>query len=114
MNNKANSSRDTSIDTVGGLMVVYMIFGHIWSNCEMEDTLFRNALTSLLNCFMPWFFFKAGMFFRPMKTLDLLKKDFRRLVIPFCVFTFVGIIVGLAFSSRTGWGGTFMYQWLNY
>lgn len=108
MSNQDKKQRETSLDAVGGIMILYMIFGHIWTKCGMNDNHFRTALALFLNCFMPWFFFKAGMFFRPMKTLDLLKKDFRRLVIPFCVFTFVGIIVGLAFSSRTVWGGVLL------
>lgn len=94
--------RDASLDAVGGMMIIYMIFGHIWTNSGLNDNHFRTALGFFLNCFMPWFFYKGGMFFRPILIRDLIRKDFRRLFIPFSVFSCFGIIVNFLCC---GWGG---------
>ena len=52
---------DYSVDAVCGLMIIYMIYGHIcaWSGVQQIE-----LFPCLLFYFMPWFFFKSGMFFR--------------------------------------------------
>lgn len=56
------SKRDNSLDAACGLMIIYMIYGHIclWSGVTQVEIFPR-----LLFFFMPWFFFKSGMFFKP-------------------------------------------------
>ena len=84
------SNRDYSLDAVCGLMIIYMIYGHIclWSGVEQIELFPR-----LLFYFMPWFFFKSGMFFRE-KTL---KKEFvngvKKLIVPYIVFSIIGQLV---------------------
>ena len=87
---KKGAIRNVSLDSVCGLMTGYMIFGHIWSLCGMSSTEFTDAIGSVLSFFMPWFFFKSGLFFRPCNFTSLIKKDFRRLLIPFVVFSTIG------------------------
>lgn len=42
---------------------------------------------------MPWFFFKAGVFFKQRPIKYELNKNFRRLIIPFIVFSIIGTIL---------------------
>lgn len=85
-----NLERDYSLDAACGLMIIYMIYGHIcaWSGVQQIELFPR-----LLFYFMPWFFFKSGMFFRE-KTL---KKEFvngvKKLIVPYIVFSIIGQLV---------------------
>lgn len=62
----ATSSRRADLDTVGGICIVYMIIGHV---CGTDMREHIEWLTRVFFFFMAWFFFKAGMFHRPDKTL---------------------------------------------
>lgn len=50
---------------------------------------------------MPWFFFKAGMFFKKESVSKVVKKSFKRLLIPFIVFTIIGELTKLAVDIYT-------------
>ncbi len=50
---------------------------------------------------MPWFFFKAGMFFKKEPLGKVIKKSYQRLIIPFIVFTIVGELLKLAINIYT-------------
>ena len=56
--------RDTSLDNVCAIMIIYMIYGHVCLWCGVKQ---NEILTRCLYFFMPWFFFKSGMFFRTGK-----------------------------------------------
>lgn len=84
--------RDNSIDTVGGLMVLYMIFGHCY-NLDLTDWNFRYFLALTFYCFMPWFFFKSGMYHRDGLTVnETWKKTFPKLCRPYVAFSIIGFI----------------------
>lgn len=80
--------RDISLDWIGGLLVLHMILGHIsqWARVDyvLEDILFF---------FMPWFFFKAGMFHRVKKEKAVVRDSVRRLLVPFIIFSALGEVV---------------------
>lgn len=77
--------RDISLDWICGLLVVHMILLHIsqWAKVDyvLEDILFF---------FMPWFFFKSGMFHKVKEERIVVKDSVRRLLVPFIVFTLLG------------------------
>ena len=94
MRTKANL-RDTGLDVICGLLVLHMILGHIFSNfCGIEDSVFYYWEERLLFFFMPWFFFKNGMFFKPKtEQKTFIKRDFRRFMIPFIIWSAIGEII---------------------
>lgn len=80
-----------------------MILRHYVSYIGLKDSLLF-SLTDILFFYMPWFFFKAGMFFSPVEhnqRLSVIKKDVNRLIIPYIFFSFVGIIVNIIFATYT-------------
>ena len=84
--------RDNSLDTVGGIMVLYMIFGHCCPP-ELLDYDFRRFLMLTLYCFMPWFFFKSGMFHRDsLNVKETWKRTFPKLARPYIVFSILGFL----------------------
>lgn len=76
------------LDSAGAILLIYMIIGHCCQWSHTFDIYFK--YTYWLNFFMPWFFFKAGMFFRNRPVKEEIKKSFRRLIVPYIVFTIVG------------------------
>ena len=82
--------RDESLDAVCGLMIVYMIYGHIclWSGIQQIEWIPR-----LLYFFMPWFFFKSGLFFKPRSLSEELVGGARRLLLPYVAFSILGQLV---------------------
>ena len=86
--------RDSSIDRLSGLLIIYMIYRH----CLMaggllppliEDTVFNYPLMF----FMAWFFFKAGMYHTDKELHEVLKKAIGRLLVPYIVFSITAVLI---------------------
>lgn len=73
------------IDDVAGIMIIWMILGH----CTFFSG-FSVPFYSVLGFYMPWFFYKSGMFFRKRNWLELIKKDYKKFIIPFVVYSLIG------------------------
>ena len=85
-----NLERDYSLDAACGLMIIYMIYGHIcaWSGVQQIELFPR-----LLFFFMPWFFFKSGMFFREKPFKKEFVNGVKKLIVPYIVFSIIGQLV---------------------
>lgn len=91
------SKRLIGIDTVSGVMLIWMMYVVHLARFLGMDTPFLHFTLSLMSCFMPWFYFKAGMFFKPNKPFKIeLRTNTKRLLIPFLFFSFIG------------WGGIYL------
>ena len=90
--NEAHSlKREYYPDTVGGILLIYMILTHCfqWASLYPEFDRF----TYFLNFFMPWFFFKGGMFYKPRTNKEIVKIGYKRLIVPFIWFSIIGTII---------------------
>lgn len=85
------SQRNVAIDSVAGLMILIMVLGHIFQNCGMTDSE-TYKIWCAFNFFMPWFFFKSGMFCRYSDNRAFVFNAIKKLLYPFAVFTFLGWI----------------------
>ncbi len=77
------SKRDISLDAGAGMMMIVTVFHH--SGLLQSSPL---SLMHIFNFFMPWFFFKAGMYYKKQKIgTAVCKKYFKRYIIPafFCI-----------------------------
>ena len=86
-----NKSRLEFLDVVGGVMVVWMIIGHVfqwsnWTDCNVYTTSSR-----IFFMFMAWFFFKGGFFAKERVTKEDIINWARRLLIPFLFFSTIGM-----------------------
>ena len=79
--------RDNSIDVVAGLLIVHVILGHIFQWAHMNS--FYAPVNRVLIFFMPWFFFKSGMYFKD-KPINQVLLNTKRLLLPFAVFSLIG------------------------
>ena len=59
--------RQAHIDMAAGIMLAWMILGHVASHASYHGAFLRIGI--YLSFFMPWFFYKAGMFYKlkPLK-----------------------------------------------
>lgn len=83
--------RNKSIDTIQGILVFYMIVFHLF--LQKQDWFWNGW--NIMFFFMPFFFFKAGMFFRKKPIRDQIRISFRRLIVPYIFFSLVGYCVFL-------------------
>lgn len=85
--------RNIHLDTLGGIFVLYMIFGHCCQFAQISNMDFYNILSIIFNCYMPWFFFKSGMFFSKSTTAkEIFRKSINKFFRPYCVFMLIGYI----------------------
>jgi hypothetical protein len=93
-------NRSEHIDGVAGLMITYMIYGHIC--CWISEIQQIPILPRLLFLFMPWFFFKSGMFFRRKPIKKIAIEGWKKLIVPYIVFSIVGQLVFAIMDSMSG------------
>ncbi len=86
--------RDSSLDAACGLFIVYMIVGHAFQWSFTTSDSFYKYSDYVLFMFMPWFFFKSGMFYKKQKSVKLvIHKCIKKLIVPYLVYSAVGEIV---------------------
>ena len=86
--------RDCWADSVCGFLIHIMVLGHILQRCDLRSS-YLYYCCSLFGFFMPWFFFKAGFYFREKKVFDEVKSGFVRLLKPYLLFSILGECVYL-------------------
>ena len=89
-----SAKRSIHLDIIAGIMIIYMVLYHCsqWSNTT--NSLIMRILERGLFFFMPWFFFKAGLFFKKNKKLNAyIQSSSKRLIIPFLVYTILAMPV---------------------
>ena len=91
-NTVISSRRDISIDFLSGILVSYMIYTHICQESRQTNSILYVFLDSVLFYFMPWFFYKSGIFYKhntPYK--GTLNKINERFVWPIIIFGFANL-----------------------
>lgn len=83
------TNRVNYYDAGNGLLVIWMIIYHIFQYSKIIDN-FQNTLFSLFYFFMPFFFYKAGVFWRKKNISDVIKSSYKRFFIPYIVFLVIG------------------------
>jgi fucose 4-O-acetylase-like acetyltransferase len=76
------------VDALAGIMITWMVLGH----CSYLSH-FNVPFYSLLCFYMPWFYYKSGMFYNQEKQTDLIRKDIGKFLKPFIIFSFIGWFV---------------------
>lgn len=81
----ADKKRIKYIDAVAGVMIGWMILGHCLFFSHYSLSFYK-----YLGFFMPWFFYKSGLFFSLKKRGDLLRKDIFKFIRYYVVYSFFG------------------------
>lgn len=84
--------RTQHYDMAAGIMLSWMILGHIASHASFECELLR-TLGQQLSFFMPWFFYKSGRFHHSKPLSIVVKSGYSKLIVPFIVYSIIGQII---------------------
>ena len=76
------------IDCAAGLMIAVVILNHCMALAGASW-----IWVCLLGFRMPWFFYKAGMFYKPSDFKAQIIKDIKKLVVPFPIYSVIGFAV---------------------
>lgn len=68
-----------------------MIVGHIFQWSSLTDSPLYSWMQRILFFFMPWFFYKSGMYFKEKNLLTCLKSSITKLIKPYIIFTICGL-----------------------
>ena len=82
------------LDAITALMLLNMMIVHTfsWGGQKSADT-FYAPISSVLFFFMPWFYFKSGIFVSRKRDLKTwIVTDFKRLMVPYISFTIIGAL----------------------
>ena len=83
------SKRDSYMDLVCGLLIVYMIIYHAYLLCNLSDLL-SITLDKIFFFFMPWFYYKSGMFYTKHNTKEIAISGIKKYIYPFVIYTIIG------------------------
>ena len=83
------SKRDNTLDCACGILIIHMILGHIFQWPQLTTTHFYQWM-NILYFFMPWFFFKAGIFYKKTPVKKVFSTSFHRLIVPFIALSLIG------------------------
>lgn len=84
------STRQLHIDMAAGIMLSWMILGHIASHASYNGAFF--CIGPYLSFFMLWFFYKAGMFYQDRKETikERVHRGGQKLLRPFVIYSLIG------------------------
>lgn len=100
--------RITYLDTIAGVLIIYMIFMHCCQLTHMTNSLlYKEWLSIIFSCFMGWFFYKSGMFHKEHATVkSIFLHTFKKLWRPYILFWFIGFFLNalcLYWDGDTDW-----------
>lgn len=84
-NSQMLKGRVIYVDVVAGIMIAWMILGHCSYFSHYSLPFFK-----YLGFYMPWFFYKSGMFFSNKQQRMLIRKDAFKLLRYFVVYSVLG------------------------
>lgn len=99
------SKRDKALDCVCGILIIHMILGHIFQWSRLTGSYFYQCM-NLLYFFMPWFFFKSGLFYKETPVRRVFAIGLHRLSVPFIVLSLIGhtfLCISLAMEGGHPW-----------
>lgn len=96
---KTNTTRDLSLDAICGFFIIIMM---LWHTRLITEEMYH--LEHFFYFFMPWFYFKAGMFAKYGQGFDKdsINKSFKRLLIPCFIFAIYGLFVQMFINYVSG------------
>ncbi len=103
MNEKPTSSaRIGYLDLAAGILMLWVMTFHAVNNAKVFGELDARVAIPYLTFSMGWFFYKSGAFFRDGRGMEGIRKDARRLLIPFLKWTAVGYALHLTMMAIDG------------
>lgn len=91
--------RFVDLDIIAGILIIRMMLGHFTYFSGLRNSMLYDTY-NIFFFYMPWFFYKSGMFFKPAEGQYkvLFNKLFKSLLVPYILFTILGIACGCVYS----------------
>lgn len=90
--------RDTSIDNLSGLFILYMILSHTLQLCDLGYSMLYKVTTRIFFCFMGFFFWKSGRFYKERKCIPLINKLSKDLLRPYAKWVVISLILEVCYA----------------
>ena len=82
------------LDNICCILIIHLIYtGHIADSCGDDEPRVISWVCQTLSFVMSWFFFKGGMMHKETSTRKLIEKSTQRLLVPFVIFLFLGLLL---------------------
>ena len=92
------------LDNITGIFIIHMIFVchiGILDNGFYSNNAILQGLSLLCGCFMSWFFFKSGMFYKPTENIrKFIKQLSKKLLVPYVVFCGISYPIDLLITKH--------------
>ena len=86
-----NKTRNDTFDKISGILILWMIIYHGLRRGQLIDTYIYNVLLKMFFFFIPWFFFKTGMFLKENQIFrKIFLKGIEQLIIPMIFWMLIG------------------------
>ncbi|MBO7171812.1 MAG: hypothetical protein J6V52_02510 [Bacteroidaceae bacterium] len=86
-------------DLAAGILILWIIIFHAINGCKVFGTTDARVALPYLTFSMPWFFYKSGQFY---KADGSVRKDVRKLLLPFLLWSGIGYSIYLAVLFFSG------------
>lgn len=93
--NAGRLGRDSSIDAVGGVLIIYMVITHLPPRLGVVNYAFNDILSTTLFFFMAWFYFKSGMLAKSLSPIETIHKYSKKLLVTYLLYSAIGLVVGI-------------------
>lgn len=89
-----STSRNESFDLINGIMIMWMVSYHAFQWGHLVESSVFKYLIQFFFFFMPWFYFKSGVFYNKNHPIEeLILKDVGRLILPMITWTLIGYFI---------------------
>lgn len=94
-----SKERIVYLDIAAGIMTIWvMVFNAIYPMYNTDEL----KVFPWLYYFMPWFFYKAGVMFRPKDMKDEIRGGWKKLILTFIIWSFIGWLAHIGWHSFAG------------
>lgn len=87
------SKRHLDVDTLSGVLILQMIFVVHCAKLSGIKGIVIDSEMLMMQFFMPWFFYKSGMFYHAVSIGETIKKGICHFIKPFIIFSLIGWMV---------------------
>ena len=89
MFDSVRSKRHLDVDTLSGVLILQMIFVVHCAKLSGIKGIVIDSEMLMMQFFMPWFFYKSGMFYHAVSIGETIKKGICHFIKPFIIFSLI-------------------------
>lgn len=99
---KERETRNYAVDLAAGILILWIMMFHAMNGSKVFGEVDARVALPFLTFSMPWFFYRSGLYYKPLSLHERLKKDAKKLLMPFLKWSAIGYAVWLAMQAIDG------------